>query len=179
MTITASTSEAASMLTPTVGPLNIGMARTHSGRLSCSARTMGTSTKMPQRPYTMEGIAASSSVRKMSGERSQNGQMSDRNTAMPIATGVEIASARIDEYNVPQMNGKAPKSPCTGSHALLVQNENPNARIDSSDCCHNTTAMPTTSSTTTSASAPVTPPKSRSPALNLRPVIWGVPSTEL
>ena len=30
---------------------------------------------------------------------------------MPNATGVAMASARIDEYSVPQMNGSAPKSP--------------------------------------------------------------------
>ena len=45
----------------------------------------------------MDGIAASSSVRKTSGCRSQLGQSSEMNTAIPSAIGVANASARIDE----------------------------------------------------------------------------------
>ena len=34
--------------------------------------------------------------------------------AMPSAIGVEMISARTDEYSVPQMNGRAPNSPSDG-----------------------------------------------------------------
>jgi hypothetical protein len=50
MTMTARTSAAASMLTPTGGPLNIGIARIHSGSEVWKFRTRGTSTKMPHNP---------------------------------------------------------------------------------------------------------------------------------
>ena len=48
--------------------------RTHAGQASSSARTTGTSTKMPQRPYPIDRIAASSSVTKTSGCLSQPGE---------------------------------------------------------------------------------------------------------
>ena len=38
------------------------------------------------------------------------GASSEMKMAMPSAIGVEISSARIDEYSVPQMNGRAPNS---------------------------------------------------------------------
>ena len=81
---------------------------------------------MPQRPYTIDGIDARSSVRNVNGARSQFGQNSDRKIAIPIATGAAIESARIDEYSVPQMNGAAPNSPRTGFHCDVVQKLKPN-----------------------------------------------------
>jgi hypothetical protein len=48
-------------------------------------------------PYTIDGMAASSSVRNTSGCLSQCGQSSEMNTAMPSAIGVASARARIDE----------------------------------------------------------------------------------
>src|SRR6185295_9401550 len=92
-------------LSPTGGPLKMGQARSESGSDSWSERTAGTSTNTPQRPYTIDGIAASSSVRKTRGVRSQSGQRSDRKIAMPSPTGAAISNARIDEYSVPQMKG--------------------------------------------------------------------------
>ena len=78
---------------------------------------------MPQSPYTIDGIAASSSVRNVSGWRSAFGHNSERKIAMPSAIGVANARARTEEYSVPQMNGRAPNSPDTGSQTSLIQND--------------------------------------------------------
>ena len=88
---------AASIPTPSGGPLNTGNPRSAWGVIVSSQRTAGTNTKMPQRPYTIDGIAASSSVRKTSGCRRRAGQSSAMEIAMPSATGVASRSARIDE----------------------------------------------------------------------------------
>jgi len=82
----------------------------------------------------MEGIAARSSVRNTSGARKPAGHNSEMKMAIPSAIGVEISSARIDEYRVPHRNGSAPKSPDTGSQLSVRQNANPNFVIDSHDC---------------------------------------------
>ena len=50
MTMIARISAAESMPTPSGGPLNSGTLLSHSGVITCSWRTNGTSTKMPQRP---------------------------------------------------------------------------------------------------------------------------------
>src|SRR5262245_44028692 len=109
ITITDRMSAADSRPTPSGGPLNSGSWRRRSGHDDSNDRTAGTRTKMPQRPYTIDGIAASSSVRNTSGWRSRGGHNSAMNTAIPSAMGVAITSARTDEYSVPQMNGSAPK----------------------------------------------------------------------
>jgi len=49
---------------------------------------------------------------------------------MPSATGAAMTSARIDEYSVPQMNGRAPNSPATGSQVSVLQKLRPNLLID-------------------------------------------------
>ena len=46
--------------------------------------------------------------------------------AMPSAIGVEMTSARTDEYSVPQMSGRAPNSAATGSQRSVCQNCQPN-----------------------------------------------------
>src|SRR5262252_3230560 len=134
MTMTARMSAADSMPMPSGGPLNSGSARSVAGTDDSTVRTTGTSTKIPQSPYTMEGMAASSSVMNTSGWRSAAGHSSDVNTAMPTAMGVAISSARIDEYSVPQMNGSAPNRAATGSQTAVHQKPNPKARIDAIDC---------------------------------------------
>ena len=103
----------------------------------------------------MDGIAASSSVRNVSGVRSHEGLSSERKIAMPSATGVASSNARNEEHSVPQMNGNAPKLPATGSQVDVSQNRRPNARMDSSDSRNSTTAMAPTINTSTSANAPV------------------------
>jgi hypothetical protein len=67
ITITARIRAADSIPTPRGGPENNGKARSTSGVDTSSDRTIGTSTKMPQSPYTIDGIAARSSVRNTSG----------------------------------------------------------------------------------------------------------------
>ena len=52
---------------------------------------------MPHRPYTIDGMAARSSVTKTSGLLSLLGASSEMKIAMPSAIGVEMMSARTDE----------------------------------------------------------------------------------
>src|SRR5690242_15948774 len=115
-TMIESTIAAESIPTPSGGPVKSGTDFRDAGVASSSPRTNGTSTKMPQSPYTIEGIAARSSVTNTSGRCNHDGDSSDVKTAIPTATGVAITSARIEEYSVPQMKGRAPNSPETGSH---------------------------------------------------------------
>ena len=86
------------------------------GTRSACAFVTGTSTnffsqgsrmKMPQRPYTTLGMAASNSIRKVAGVRIQRGASSDRKMAAPRLTGTDRTSAISDEYRVPKMNGSA------------------------------------------------------------------------
>src|SRR3954464_7173972 len=125
--ITARINAAESIPSPIGGPENSGSCRHDAGVATSSLRTSGTSTNMPQSPYTIEGMAASSSVRKISGCLRRGGQSSDKYVAMPSEMGAAMSSARIDEYNVPQMNGLAPNSPETGSQISVIQNLKPNS----------------------------------------------------
>ena len=52
---------------------------------------------MPHKPYTIDGMAASSSVRKTSGRRSGSGHNSEMKIAMPRATGAAMRSASAEE----------------------------------------------------------------------------------
>ena len=74
---------------------------------------------------------------------------------MPSAIGVEIINASTDEYSVPQMNGRAPNSPATGSQTSVCQNCQPKWRIDSCDSRNSTTAMAPTMAISRRAKAPV------------------------
>ena len=53
------------------------------------------------------------------------------------------------------MNGRAPKSPETGSQMSVVQNARPNFSIAIHDWRVSSTAMPATSTTTATANTPV------------------------
>ena len=97
VTMMARMSAADSMPSPSGGPVNSGSCLHESGTFVSSCRTRGTSTNTPHNPYTIEGIAASSSVRKMSGCRRLGGQSSDKYVAMPSEIGAAISNARIDE----------------------------------------------------------------------------------
>src|SRR5256885_16754945 len=108
-------------------------------------------------------MAASSSVRNMSGVFSQYGLSSEMNTAMPRAIGVAISSASADENSVPQMNGSAPNSPATGSQVRFVQNANPNLTIERTDWRVSSKPIATTMTMTTAAIAPATTRNARSP----------------
>ncbi len=52
-------------------------------------------------PYTIDGIAASSSIAMPSGRRSQAGDSSVRKSAMPKLTGTAMMRAMIDVAIVP------------------------------------------------------------------------------
>ena len=52
---------------------------------------------------------------------------------MPRATGVEMRSARIEEYSVPQMKGSAPNSPDTALEGGMVFAERLRARVEEHD----------------------------------------------
>src|SRR3954453_1311125 len=80
------------------------------------------------------GIAAKSSIRKDKGVLSQVGPLSVMNTAAATESGTAITNARTDETIVPKTNGKAPKSPATGSQFELKKNFSPNCFRDSSEC---------------------------------------------
>ncbi|CAM5218520.1 hypothetical protein CDEF62S_00847 [Castellaniella defragrans] len=57
----------------------------------------------------MEGMAASISMAIPSGRRSQTGESSVRNMAIPKDTGTAIRSARNALMTVPRMGTSAPK----------------------------------------------------------------------
>src|ERR1035438_1016341 len=79
------------------------------------------------------GIAASSSIRKVSALERRAGASSERNIAAPSPSGVEISRARNDVTTVPKMNGNAPKSSVTGFHWEEVRNPQPNLWRDSAE----------------------------------------------
>ena len=66
-----------------------------------AVRSTGSSTKMPQSPYTTLGIAANRSTRNATGCRILGGANSERNTATPSASGAAMIKATIDETSVP------------------------------------------------------------------------------
>ena len=49
--------------------------------------------------------------------------------AMPSAIGPAMNSASTAEYSVPQMKGRAPNSPATGSQISVRQKRHPNFEI--------------------------------------------------
>src|SRR5690242_9043284 len=124
--MTARMSAADNIPRPNGGPLKNGIDFHDAGTAPSSVRTAGTSTNMPHSPYTIDGIAASNSVRNTRAGLRRFGHNSEMNTEIPSAIGVAIARARMDEYSVPQMNGSAPKSPATGSHVVVRQKLRPN-----------------------------------------------------
>ncbi len=62
---------------------------------------IGANTSRPHMPYTIDGIAASSSIAMPSGRRSHTGDSSVRNSAMPKLTGTAMTSAMTDVTIVP------------------------------------------------------------------------------
>ncbi len=93
---------AASMPMPKLGPEKsvVHPSVFASTGFTCS-RSSGTSTNTAHNPYTTLGIAASSSVMKASGERSQRGHISVRKIARPTASGTAMTSATSEETSVP------------------------------------------------------------------------------
>src|SRR4026207_1959556 len=75
--------------------------------------------------------------------------------AMPSAIGPAMRSARTDEYSVPQMNGRAPNSPETGSQISVCQNWKPNFQIAMDASVYSTHASPATSPMRMTPNSPV------------------------
>ena len=65
------------------------------------SRTHGPKTRMPQRPSTTLGIAASSSTIVAIGAARRRGAISVRNSAIAIESGVASSSAMADVTTVP------------------------------------------------------------------------------
>ncbi len=86
----------------------------------------GSITKMPHNPRMTLGMAASISMRKISGWRTQFGANSVRNTAVATAKGVAMMSASTEVTSVPKMKGNAAYSFSTGFQTEFVRNPNPN-----------------------------------------------------
>ena len=63
---------------------------------------------------------------------------------------------------MPQMKGRAPKSPATGSQVFVFQKLNPNFVIERRDSRQRTNAIPATRRTTSAAKKPVPARKPRS-----------------
>src|SRR6266513_304665 len=76
----------------------------------------------------MLGIAARSSIAVPNGRRSQTGDSSVRNRAIPKLTGMPIRSAMKEVTRVPTMGTSAPNCSVTGFQWGLVTNPGPNAR---------------------------------------------------
>src|SRR5579872_2985081 len=74
---------------------------------------------------------------------------------MPSATGVAMSRASTDEYSVPQMNGRAPNWPATGSQVSVRQNCQPNWWIEMRDCRHSSKPIAATIAMISTANKPV------------------------
>jgi hypothetical protein len=107
--ITARISPAASIPKPYGAPWKIGRnPRLREKNGSMLVRIHGTRTKIPQRPYTMLGMPARSSMRNDNGRSIQGGASSERKIATPRLSGSAITNAIAEETRVPNMNGSAP-----------------------------------------------------------------------
>ena len=72
------------------------------------------------------GIAARSSIRKVSVLEMPAGANSERKMAEPNPKGTEIRSASTDVTTVPYTNGKAPNSSVTGFQVVENRKAKPN-----------------------------------------------------
>ena len=101
-TMTASTIPAFSIPIPNGKPRKSGRnPRWATSQGSSALRSHGASTNRPQIPYTMLGIAASSSTRNATASPRRGGASSARKTAVPTPSGRASVSARADETIVP------------------------------------------------------------------------------
>src|SRR3954471_7082628 len=83
------------------------------------------------------GIAAKSSIKKVSMFETPAGASSERKMAQPSPRGTEIRSATTDVTTVPKMHGSAPNSSVTGSQVVEVRKEKPNLCRVSAESDHN------------------------------------------
>ncbi len=101
---------AAKIPTPKVGPAKNGMYWPIVLAIQSSTvfRNVGLRTKTPHRPMTTLGIAASSSIRKLTGTAIRRSASSARKIAVSSPRGAAKSRARSDVISVPTMNGSAP-----------------------------------------------------------------------
>src|SRR5690348_5162522 len=78
--------------------------------------------------------------------------------------GVAISRASSDEYSVPQMKGRAPNSPDTGSHVSVIQNLNPKVWMEIADSRKSSIPIAATIARSRTANAPVNRRNPQSPA---------------
>jgi hypothetical protein len=98
----------------------------------------------------MDGTAASNSMAVPSGRRSQTGQVSVRNTAMPKASGTASSSAMPALMTVPTMAMAAPNSSLMMSHSTYQRKWAPNLAKVGQALMNSETMMPTSAISTSS-----------------------------
>ncbi len=98
----------------------------------------------------MDGTAASSSMAVPSGRRSQVGQVSVRNSAMPKASGTAISRAMVALARVPTMAIAAPNSSLMMSHSTYQMNFRPNFWNAGQALTNSETMMPSRAISTSS-----------------------------
>lgn len=127
----------------------------------------GANTNIPQKPYIMLGIAARISMRKLKGERIEEGAISERKTATPMLTGSDSRRASIEETTVPNIKGSAPNCSVTGFQSEEKMKPNPNISLLSEESLYISRAMNMTNADTISANISVIFSKIMSPAFFL------------
>ena len=101
----------------------------------------------------MDGTAASSSMAVPNGRRSQVGQFSVRNKAMPKASGTAISSAMPALNTVPTMAMAAPNCSLTTSHSTVHRNFRPKVLKVGQALMNSDTRMPINAASTSSEKA--------------------------
>jgi hypothetical protein len=96
---------------------------------TCRA-THGAITRIPQRPTTTLGTAASISISVPTGPRIARGASSERKSPIAIESGVARITAANEVISVPRTNWSAPNWFVTGFHSLVQRNEKPKCRIE-------------------------------------------------
>src|SRR5690625_5148514 len=78
----------------------------------------------------MEGMGANISMAVPSGRRSQTGESSVKNMAMPKEAGTAMTKAISEVNNVPTIGTSAPYKWRTGSHSFVHKNATPKAVME-------------------------------------------------
>src|SRR5574343_1598750 len=96
----------------------------------------------------MDGTAASRSMAVPSGRRSDTGQFSVRNRAMPNDSGTAIKRAMAALMTVPKMAIAAPNSSLTMSHSTRQMNSVPNLESAGQAVMNSEAMMPSKATST-------------------------------
>ena len=104
----------------------------------------------------MDGTAASNSMAVPNGRRSQTGQVSVRNSAIPKASGTAISIAMPALETVPTMAMSAPNSSLMMSHSARHKNSKPNFLNVGAALISNEPMMPSSATKTSNEKAWVT-----------------------